>query len=230
MKIFLPFDEPDFPSPQTAEKDGLLAIGGQLNVKWLLSAYQKGIFPWFSEDNPILWWSPNPRAVMKPSEIKIQKSMRSYLNNNKFILKIDTAFKDVIIACSLPRQKQTGTWILPEMTDAYTELHYLGYAHSFEAWKNGKLVGGLYGVSLGKMFFGESMFSFEKNASKFAFIKLCEILQKNNFSLIDCQIQTDHLKSLGCKTIARNKFIKLIAQNNKYQTIKGAWNNFYKIN
>lgn len=223
MQFLFPTKIPNFPNPETANEYGLLAINGSLSSSWLLTAYSKGIFPWFSQNEPILWFSPNPRAVMTPKDLIIHKSMLSFLKKSKFELKIDSVFKQVMIECAKPRTNQAETWILPEMIEAYTKLHQLGYAHSFETWNNNKLVGGLYGVSLGKIFFGESMFANDTNASKFAFIKLCQFLEKNNFTHIDCQIENKHLNSLGCKSMPRSDFIDLISINNNYDTKKGNW-------
>ncbi len=224
MVFILHGDTPKFPDPLFAEKSGLLAIGGQISVPWLLEAYKNGIFPWYDQDSPVMWWSPDPRAVMKPSDIHIPHSMRPVLNQNKFQLKVDTAFEQVINYCAkIPRKNQDGTWIMPEIIENYTKLHHLGYAHSFEAWQNGKLVGGLYGVSLGRMFFGESMFSLVPNASKFAFISMAKILQNSGFNYIDCQIPNDHLKFLGCKLMSRKKFIHYVKINNSLPTLRGKW-------
>ncbi|HHH52591.1 MAG TPA: leucyl/phenylalanyl-tRNA--protein transferase [Bacteroidetes bacterium] len=214
-----------FPPAEFAESSGLLAIGGKLDPNWLIEAYQNGIFPWFNEEDPILWWSPDPRSVAKPGEIKISKSMKPYFSKNIFTLKIDTSFENVINHCqNIKRHDQDGTWITDELKLAYIEVHKMGFAHSFETWKNGKLVGGLYGVSLGKMFFGESMFSLESNASKFAFISLSEILKKNKFTLIDCQIPNPHLTSMGCYEMKRTEFLDLLKQNNHKETLIGNWN------
>ncbi len=213
-----------FPPPQFAESSGLLAIGGKLEPKWLIEAYKTGIFPWFNEDDPFLWWSPDPRSVAKPGEIKVSKSMKRYFRKNIFSLKIDSDFEKVIDNCQkMKRKNQDGTWITDELKNAYIELHENGIAHSFETWKNGKLTGGLYGVSLGKMFFGESMFSLESNASKFAFISLSEILKLNGFTLIDCQIPNPHLKSMGCYEIKRDDFLELLNQNNNENSLIGNW-------
>lgn len=218
-------EQPNFPPVNLSNNDGLLAIGGKLNTDWLLRAYHNGIFPWFNENSPILWWSPDPRAVMKPSEIKISKSMKVYFNQKIFELKVDYCFSEVIKNCkNIKRKDQPGTWITSNMLDNYVALHKLGYAHSFETWQNGELVGGLYGVSLGRAFFGESMFSKVSNASKFAFISMCNILQKNNFHFIDCQISNNHLTSLGCNFVNRDHFIKQLIKSNKEETIKGNWN------
>ncbi|MBN2893580.1 MAG: leucyl/phenylalanyl-tRNA--protein transferase [Bacteroidales bacterium] len=224
--IYLPpFKEPLFPSVEEATEDGIVAIGGRLNTEWLIEAYSRGIFPWFNEGEPIMWWSPDPRAVMKPSEVKVHKSMNSYFNQKKYQLKIDSAFEKVIGYCSnVPREGQDGTWINSSMIDNYIKLHNKGFTHSFETWENDILVGGLYGISLGKAFFGESMFSLKTNASKFAFISMCRILEKNEFNLIDCQVHTNHIESMGCKMISRKEFLKLVTENNKKETLKGNWN------
>lgn len=213
-----------FPPIEKANEEGLVAIGGKLNTDWILEAYSRGIFPWFNENSPILWWSPDPRAVMKPSDVKISKSMKVVFNKSIFQLKIDTAFEQVITHCkTIERKYQDGTWITDKMLENFIKLHQLGYAHSFETWKNNKLVGGLYGLSLGRAFFGESMFSLEANSSKFAFISLNKILKKKNFIFIDCQIPNSHLNSLGCKLMPRNKFASLLQKSNQHKTIIGSW-------
>jgi len=213
-----------FPPCELSDSSGLLAIGGRLEVDWLLEAYSNGIFPWFNENEPIMWWSPDPRSVARPGEIKVSKSMKVYFKKNIFQLKIDNAFEDVINACQkTPRKNQNGTWITSEMKDVYIKLHDLGYAHSFEAYKDGKLVGGLYGISLGKMFFGESMFSHVSNASKFTFIYLSLVLKKNDFDLIDCQVPNSHLKSMGCYDMKKEEYLELLNNNNLKKTIKGNW-------
>ena len=193
-----------------AEPDGLLAIGGDLSKERLLEAYHKGIFPWY-EGAHILWWCPDPRFVLFPDEIKISKSMKSLLNKNAFEFTINKAFEKVIQECkSVSRKDQDGTWITEDIRRAYTLLYKDGYAHSAEAWKDGELIGGLYGIRLGKVFFGESMFSKESNASKYVFIKYVEHLKTEGVVLIDCQVYTDHLKSLGAGMISRERFMKLI--------------------
>ena len=197
-----------FPSAELAEKDGLLAIGGDLSPLRLLNAYANGIFPWFDEDQPILWWSLDPRLIIRPGGMKISKSLRHTINSRKFEVKIDTNFRSVMKHCAeMPRERQDGTWILDEMVEAYCLLHELGFAHSFETYLDGKLVGGLYGVSIGKAFFGESMFHTVSDASKVAFYHLHQFLQSHDFKLIDCQQETDHLKSLGAYTIPRHDFL-----------------------
>lgn len=218
-----------FPDPLYGDKSGLIAVGGIINSKWLLEAYSCGIFPWYNEEDPILWWSPDPRAVVKPGEVNFPKSMRTYFNNEIFELKIDHSFMEVITNCKeINRKDQAGTWINTETIKEYTKLHQLGFAHSFETWKDGVLVGGLYGVSLGRFFFGESMFSKISDASKFAFINLSEILKKNNFLLIDCQIPNDHLMSMGVKIISRKNFLTLLASNDQKKTIIGNWDMLLK--
>ena len=209
--MHLLYHSTNFPSVELAGKDGLLAIGGDLSTDRLLSAYRSGIFPWYNEGEPILWWSPDPRFVLFPDKIKVSKSMQTVLNNGKFRFTINRAFREVIQSCkTVTRKNQDGTWISPAVQDAYIRLHELGYAHSAEAWLDGKLVGGLYGVRLGKVFFGESMFSKESNASKFVFIKYVEQLKKDNVGLIDCQVYTKHLETLGAEMIARRNFVALL--------------------
>jgi leucyl/phenylalanyl-tRNA--protein transferase len=211
--MFLIGKELVFPPVDQADEEGLLAIGGDLSPERLLLAYKSGIFPWYNEDEPICWWSPDPRFVLYPDKLKVSKSMQTVLNNGTFRFTINRAFEEVIKNCkSVTRKDQDGTWISPEVQEAYTHLHTLGYAHSAETWQNGELVGGLYGIRLGKIFFGESMFSKASNASKFAFIHYVKQLQKESVELIDCQIYTDHLKSLGATMIDRVHFIGLLQQ------------------
>lgn len=213
-----------FPDPEEAE-DGIIAVGGDLNPERLLLAYRSGIFPWYSENEPIIWWSPDPRFVLFPEEIKVSKSMKQLLKRKQFKVTFDTAFDDVIMACAnKPREGQEGTWITDEMRDAYNILHRLGWAHSVEVWnKEGKLVGGLYGVSIGACFFGESMFHHESNASKYGFISLVGLLRKKGFSLIDSQVHTSHLESLGAKEIPRSIYLKLLATSLNAETHHGTW-------
>ncbi len=198
-----------FPKHNTAltEPDGLLAAGGDLSIERLLSAYRLGIFPWYGEDEPILWWSPRQRMVIVSEDIHISKSMKRFENKKPFILKTNTSFKAVVEACAEPRIKSPGTWITPEMKDAYYELHKNGYASSFECWKDSELVGGMYGVHIGSMFFGESMFSRAQNASKSALIYAAK---QDNVEMIDCQFHTPHLESMGGKLIGRDVFLKKI--------------------
>lgn len=207
MSLFILDKEINFPPVSFAEPDGLLAIGGDLSIPRLLAAYSRGIFPWY-EGEHILWWCPNPRFILIPSELRISKSMKRLLCKNEFDFTINKAFDQVIHRCrQIKRDGQDGTWITDDMEKAYNLLHKEGYAQSAEAWKDGILVGGLYGVRLGNVFFGESMFSDTSNASKYAFIKYTEILQSEAVELIDCQVYTPHLESLGAKMISREEFI-----------------------
>lgn len=213
-----------FPPVEKANDEGILAIGGDLSQERLLLAYRSGIFPWYSE-LPILWWSPNPRFVLFPNEIHISKSTKKFIKKNTYTLTLDTNFRQVISNCkNVNRKWQHGTWITDEMLEAYCNLHQKGYAHSVETWENGELVGGLYGVSLGKMFFGESMFSVKSNASKVAFIYLTSILQQEEFLLIDSQVHTNYLESMGGKHIPRNDFIQILNKGLKSPTLQFNWN------
>ena len=194
-----------FPEPDLAEPDGLLAVGGDLSTKRLLMAYQNGIFPWYSDDTPILWYSPHERFVLYPQELKITKSMRQVLRSGKFTVTADTCFNGVITACAdAPRDGQDGTWITDDMKAAYNQLHVEGHAHSVEVWEHNELVGGIYGVQVGGVFCGESMFSRVSNASKTALIHLC---QSGRYQLIDCQVHTAHLESLGAQMISREQYM-----------------------
>ncbi|TSA43473.1 MAG: leucyl/phenylalanyl-tRNA--protein transferase [Chitinophagaceae bacterium] len=200
-----------FPPTDQADEDGLLAIGGELSTELLLEAYQQGIFPWYNEGEPICWYCPDPRFVLFPNQLIVSKSMRSILSQKRFRFTINKAFEQVIQQCkTIKRHDQEGTWITPAMEEAYIRMHQLGYAHSAEAWLGNKLVGGLYGIRLGHVFFGESMFSSEPNASKFAFIRYVQQLQKEQVQLIDCQVYTAHLESLGAVSISRNEFSRLL--------------------
>ena len=197
-----------FPQPELAEADGLLAVGGDLSVQRLLLAYQNGIFPWYSDDTPILWYSPHERFVLYPDELKVSKSMKQVLSSNKFRITIDHCFEKVISACSsVDREGQDGTWITAEMKAAYIKLHELDYAHSVEVWQHDDLVGGLYGVQIGAVFCGESMFSRVSNASKIALINLC---QNGKYRLIDCQVHTEHLESMGARLISREEYVSIL--------------------
>lgn len=204
----------DFPSPSTAldDPDGLLAAGGDLSPERLISAYRQGIFPWFSDDQPILWWSPDPRCVIEPNKVHISRSLKKHLRRHDLRLSFDQAFDQVIQHCSRPGYEE-GTWITDDMKEAYRHLHDLGYAHSVEVWQDNELAGGLYGLSLGRCFFGESMFSHRENASKIAFMGLCRQLQLWNFSLIDCQIENPHLLSLGAHCISRVEFLSILERD-----------------
>jgi leucyl/phenylalanyl-tRNA--protein transferase len=201
-----------FPPVHLSEPDGLLAIGGDLSVERLLLAYRQGIFPWY-EGEHILWWSPDPRFVLFPNELKVSKSMKALLNRNEFDFTTDNTFAQVIHHCKESiRPGQMGTWITDEVEKAYVQMHKHGYAVSAEVWKDNSLVGGLYGIKLGKVFFGESMFSKKSNASKYAFIKFVEVLKKEGVEMIDCQVYTNHLESLGARMISRKEFIARLNQ------------------
>jgi leucyl/phenylalanyl-tRNA--protein transferase len=200
-----------FPDPALAEEDGLLAVGGDLRVERLLLAYQNGIFPWYSDDSPILWYSPHERFVLYPEHLKISKSMRQVLRSGKFTITTNTCFNRVIEACSaIEREGQDGTWITDDMSAAYNKLHISGHAHSIEVWEKDELVGGVYGVAVNSAFCGESMFSLVSNASKTALIWLC---QRHNYKLIDCQVYTDHLASMGAEMITREEYMTLLRDN-----------------
>ncbi len=212
--MFLLSNELFFPPLHRADEDGLLAIGGDLSTERLLLAYRSGIFPWYNEDEPICWWSPDPRFVLYPPELRVSSSMKTVLQNGKYRFTINRAFEQVIQNCkTISRHDQDGTWISPAMQQAYTTLHQLGFAHSAETWQDGELIGGLYGIRLGNIFFGESMFSLKPNASKFAFINYVRQLQKENVQLIDCQLHTPHLESLGARMIPRELFMNLLVTN-----------------
>lgn len=201
----------EFPPVEAANEDGLLAVGGDLSMERLLLAYKNGIFPWFNDDSLILWWSPDPRMVLFPNKVKISKSMRKVLRDNPFELTQNTCFEKVMEHCGkVERSGQDGTWITPEMKSAYANLHEEGWAKSYEVWENGELVGGLYGVDLGHVFCGESMFSLRPNASKFAFIKMAQELEQKGYEIIDCQVHTDHLESLGAELIPRKRFMDIL--------------------
>lgn len=199
---------PRFPPVESALDDppGLLAAGGELEPEWLLAAYRQGIFPWYCAGEPILWWSPDPRLVLVPSRMKISRSLGRTLRQHRFEIRFDTAFSDVVVACAAPREPGAGTWITEEMQAAYRRMHELGYAHSVETWHEGSLVGGLYGIGLGRAFFGESMFSRRTDASKVALAHLARYLESRNFAVIDCQMKTAHLISLGAFEIPRAEF------------------------
>ncbi|WP_269221691.1 leucyl/phenylalanyl-tRNA--protein transferase [Flavobacterium sp. IMCC34518] len=202
-----------FPPVSFADSDGILAVGGDLSPERLQLAYKSGIFPWFNAGESIIWWSPNPRMVLFLDELIVSKSMRNVLNRNIFTVTFNLNFRDVISNCQqVKRDGQTGTWITNEMIDAYCKLHELGIAKSIEVWQNEVLVGGLYGVDLGHVFCGESMFSLVSNASKVAFIALVNQLKKDNYQLLDCQVYNEHLESLGCREIERDAFMTLLKQ------------------
>ncbi|GAA4462805.1 leucyl/phenylalanyl-tRNA--protein transferase [Nemorincola caseinilytica] len=213
MRLTILDDKLWFPPVENALPDGLLAAGGDLSADKLLLAYRNGIFPWYNEDEPPLWWCPDPRFVLYPAGLRVSKSMRQVLRSGTFEFRMNTGFAQVIRHCmQVPRPGQDGTWISPDVAHAYTQLHRLGHAHCAEAWQDGQLVGGLYGVWLGKVFFGESMFSRVSNASKFAFINWVQHLQQHGVQLIDCQVHTAHLQSLGARMIPRKEFVEMVRQ------------------
>ncbi len=214
-----------FPAVETAlrEPNGLLAMGGDLSVECLLDAYRHGIFPWFNPGEPILWWSPDPRMVLRPDEVRVTRSLAKRIRNGGFEVRVDTAFADVMRACAAPREDAAGTWISPAMVAAYTRLHHAGYAHSVETWHAGELVGGLYGVAIGRMFYGESMFSRVADASKVALVRLARQLQRWEFGLIDCQMETAHLASLGARTLPRAAFTARLAELVNLPHHPGPW-------
>ena len=215
----------DFPSVNTAlaEPNGLLCVGADLAPQTIIAAYSRGIFPWFSDNQPILWWSPDPRMVLFPAEFKVSKSLAKTVNRKQFEIRFDSAFAEVISACSEPRQQGGGTWIVPEMQVAYAQLHTLGVAHSIESWRDGKLVGGLYGLALGRMFFGESMFARETDASKVALVALVDKLKRDGFDLIDCQQETGHLASFGARPVARDNFVQRLKELINSNQMNSAW-------
>ncbi|MEK7206256.1 MAG: leucyl/phenylalanyl-tRNA--protein transferase [Pseudomonadota bacterium] len=214
-----------FPPVDLASPEGLLAVGGDLRAERLLSGYRHGVFPWYSKGQPILWWSPDPRAVFFPSELKVSRSLRRTLRSDKFTVTLDTCFREVMQACAAPRTQSPdgGTWITREMLDAYCLLHEQGYAHSVEVWMDGKLVGGLYGVALGGIFFGESMFTRASDASKVALIHLVRQIAIWGFSIVDCQMPTAHLFSLGAREIRRKEFMQQLDTALKLPNRPGPW-------
>lgn len=205
------------------EPDGLLAVGGDLSSDRLIAAYRHGTFPWFEDDQPILWWSPDPRCIIKPCDIHVSRSLRKAFKKPGLSVRADTAFNQVINNCAAPRAYTKETWITPEMEMAYNELHERGVAHSIEVWRNDSLVGGLYGIALGKLFFGESMFSLEANASKTAFVALARQLQAWDFALIDCQLPNPHLASMGANCISRQSFKEILQTNADLPSLAGSW-------
>lgn len=214
----------DFPPVELASPEGLLAVGGDLRPERLIAAYRRGIFPWYSDGQPILWWSPDPRAVLFPEKLKISRSLRKTLRAGRFTVTLDTHFREVMTACAQPRPKSAGgTWITPAMIEAYVQLHELGHAHSVEVWREKTLVGGLYGVALGGAFFGESMFAYETDASKVAFAHLVPQLVRWGYTLIDCQQYTTHLARFGAEEIRRNRFLQLLASALTLPDRRGPW-------
>jgi leucyl/phenylalanyl-tRNA--protein transferase len=217
-------DDPSFPQASLAEDSGLLAVGGDLSEARLLMAYCNGIFPWFQEGSDFFWYSPDPRFVLFPKELMVHKSMRSIFNQEKFRVTLDTCFETVMRSCaSTTRQPHDGTWITEEFVAGYHRLHLRGLAHSVEVWQDETLVGGLYGLSIGKIFFGESMFSLVPNASTTGFITLVKALEKAGFWMVDCQVETDHLRSLGARGINRANFLEYLEENAYQKTLAGKW-------
>lgn len=213
-----------FPDPNLADDEGLVAVGGNLSAEFLLAAYQQGLFPWFNEGDPILWWSPNPRMVLFPDEFKCSNSLHQVIRSKKYTVKTDTNFEKVIKHCaSVIRRGQNGTWITGDIIEAYSRLNHEGYAHSFETYRNNSLVGGLYGVTLGKAFFGESMFFLERDASKVALYYLVQVAKKKNFKFIDVQQSTEHLKSLGARDMDRSEFLKILQKAVQLHGKNGRW-------
>ncbi len=214
-----------FPPVERAlrEPNGLLCAGGDLSLERLLEAYRRGIFPWYSRGEPILWWSPDPRMVLHCEELKVPRSLSKSVRNKGYQLRIDTRFDEVLKKCAEPRKGEPGTWLRPEMRSAYARLHKAGYAHSFETWKEGALVGGLYGVAIGRMFYGESMFSRATDASKVALVHLVRVLREKGFPLIDCQMNTPLLASLGGREIPRRTFLRAVSALVNYPETPGTW-------
>ncbi|HZY05155.1 MAG TPA: leucyl/phenylalanyl-tRNA--protein transferase [Anaeromyxobacteraceae bacterium] len=224
MPLFRLPRQPVFPNPELAEPDGLLAAGGDLSVDRLLAAYAAGVFPWYSAGLPILWWSPDPRLVLFPGELHVSRSLARTLRSRRFQVRADTAFEQVIRRCAGQRRPgQEGTWITPEMIEAYLRLHRRGVAHSFEAWDGEGLAGGLYGVSLGAAFFGESMFADRSDASKVAFARSVEWLAARGFELVDCQVRTAHLERFGAREIPRREFLARLGRALQRSTLRGRW-------
>jgi leucyl/phenylalanyl-tRNA--protein transferase len=226
MPVFRLTDKLVFPPVHLATPEGLLAVGGDLSVERLLLAYKSGIFPWYSKSEPLLWWSPNPRSVLFPHELKISRSLQKVLRQKRYTVKMDTDFRFVIASCAgIERKGQDDTWLTDEMIDAYLRLHHHGYAHSVETWYQGKIVGGLYGVSIGRCFFGESMFSTRRDASKVALVYLSRFAAGMGFGFIDCQVPSDHLRRLGARNVPRSRFMKLLATHINLSSTIGPWRN-----
>jgi leucyl/phenylalanyl-tRNA--protein transferase len=226
-------DKPESPFPPVAsalaEPDGLLAWGGGLEPARLLNAYRAGIFPWYSSDQPILWWSPARRCVLPPGRVHVSRRLARVLRQQRYRLSVDTAFARVVAGCALPRKQQESTWITPEMASAYQALHRLGYAHSVEVWTDEQLVGGIYGVSLGRMFFGESMFSQARDASKVALVTLCEGIAQWGFSWLDCQVCNPHLQRMGAVEISRERFCAALQDNAAEVDRRGSWSDSFPL-
>ena len=216
-----------FPNPRDASDEGLLAYGGDLSSSRLLTAYRNGIFPWYNEDDPILWWSPNPRLLLYPDKFRVKKSFRRVLRSGKFTVTFDKCFSDVISYCSkIPRDGQGSSWIVSDIKEAYTRLYEEGFAHSVEVYLDGKLVGGLYGLAMGKAFFGESMFSLVSDASKIAFKALSDVLGTRGYDFIDCQMKTDHMMGLGAQIVERDIFLDALQETLQKPSDLGKWHNF----
>ena len=224
MLHWLKQDEP-FPPVETAlaEPNGLLCAGLDLSPARILDAYRHGIFPWFNPGEPVLWWSPDPRMVLVPAEVKVARSLRQRIRRGGYEIRVDTHFREVMLACAEPREGQSGTWISRPMLEAYSRLHELGYAHSVETWMDGELAGGLYGMAIGRMFYGESMFSRRTDASKLALVHLCRQLKAWGFGLIDCQMETAHLASMGAKPIPRHDFIREMQRLLELEPVPSPW-------
>jgi leucyl/phenylalanyl-tRNA--protein transferase len=217
-----------FPHPDKATPEGILAVGGNLSPGMLLSAYGQGVFPWFSENEPVLWWSPDPRFVLFPRELRVSESMKKVIRKGLFTYGIDTRFRDVVTACSrTPRPGQNGTWITEGMIEGYSRLHELGYAHSVEVYSGCELVGGLYGVSLGRVFFGESMFTWKPNASKAAFLLFGLALGSLGFDIIDSQVSTAHMESMGGRYVSRKEYLGILKNSLEKDTLKGDWKSLF---
>jgi leucyl/phenylalanyl-tRNA---protein transferase len=227
LSAVIPWLRGDAPFPPVSKAvqspNGLLCAGGDLSPERLVDAYSHGIFPWFSEGDPILWWSPDPRMVLYPGELRVSRSLRKSVERGVYETRFDSAFREVIEACAAPRDGQAGTWIVPPMVEAYTRLNELGFAHSVESWRDGELVGGLYGVALGKVFFGESMFTRAPDASKVALARLVERLRETGYRVIDCQQATAHLASLGAREIPRKAFAQLLQESIQYPPSGSRW-------
>jgi leucyl/phenylalanyl-tRNA---protein transferase len=215
---------PSFPPPEGADADGLVAVGGDLSLPRLLEAYRQGIFPWYEEGGPVLWWSPDPRLILDPEKFRASRSLRAVIRKGRFEVRFDTAFAEVIRACAQTKRRgEVGTWITPEVQSAYTALHELGYAHSIESWVQGELAGGLYGLLLGRCFFGESMFARRTDASKVALAALVDFLKAREVRLIDCQVTSAHLRSLGAKEIPRAEFLRRLREALQHPTRREKW-------
>jgi leucyl/phenylalanyl-tRNA--protein transferase len=229
MPIFPLGNDPIFPPVELASKEGIIAIGGDLSVPRLLAAYKQGIFPWYSPPDPILWWSPDPRMILFPHEVHISASMAKLIKKQVFQITCDKNFREVMLGCKRPRRSGPETWISEEILDAYCRLHELGYAHSVEAWYNGELAGGFYGVSLGSVFIGESMFYKVSNSSKIAFIVFAKRLAELGFTLIDCQVYTPHLASLGARPVPRREYLTLLRHGLQHSDRLGSWETIFKV-